>query len=286
MNVKSYAKINLALDIIKKSGKYHQIQTVFQRVNLYDELIFRKTNDDKITLQCDDPRVPMDSRNTIMKAVFLVKKIATTKETTKKNITGLHITLKKNIPLSAGLGGGSSNAAATLQALNKLWKLHMSKRKLEQIATTIGMDVVFFLNGETAVGTHFGEKISPLPAIRHLHLILAGDSRVIPDKTKKKYQQLDHTKTGQAIGHTKHLIANLKSQRYSNIEQYFHNDFDTAGRLEKKREQIKKKLLHTGAHVVLTCGSGPVIFALYKNAAIQRDAFKKLQGHISFLWKN
>lgn len=290
MKVKSHAKINLVLDVLKKSGKYHRIQTVFLQIGLHDEITFKKTASPKITLRCDNPQVPLGSKNTILKAASLLKKTAGTSIS-----AGLLITLKKNIPVSSGLGGGSSNAAATLIALNKLWRLHLSNKRLHALALKIGMDAPFFLEGGTALGTHYGEKITPLQDFPPLYIILAAPrsapNQSASNKTKKMYGQLSAKNMGKNISLTRSLLSALKEKNAPSLRQFLHNDFEAIYEGGKTKNsapimKLKKNMLRTGADVVHITGSGPTLYALYKTGKAQREAFKRLKKSTGFLWKN
>lgn len=318
MQIKSYAKINLTLDILKKAGTHHLIQTVFQQINLHDLLTFKKLpNSQKILLRCDNPAVPRGAKNTIIRAAQLLKdtylKSGGKKSQLKlPHLCGVEITLKKNIPIASGLGGSSSNAAATLIALNKIWNLKLSPKKLQQLAAKIGMDVPFFLYTNrhaggvatgnisppinvAALGTHFGEKILPLPVLPKQYIVIAINNR--KTGTGKNYQQIDKLTRqnpnliGRGKNLTKKLITALKSPPRIAIAQLFHNDFDLI--CKPKTNNLKRILLRTGALGVHTSGSGPAIYALYKNRTQQINAFNKcnrlknLSGSgIRFIWRS
>ena len=137
--VKSYSKINLLLKILnKRSDNYHNLYSLFLELNHCDEIIFTKSN--QFQLNCEGISVPSDKSNLIYRAYQLIK-------TRYKIKNSLSIHLKKKIPVFAGLGGGSSNAATTLLSLNKLWKLNLTTENLEKIGSELGADVPFFING-------------------------------------------------------------------------------------------------------------------------------------------
>jgi 4-diphosphocytidyl-2-C-methyl-D-erythritol kinase len=292
MQIKAYAKINLALDVLGKSGKYHRIRTVFQQINLYDILVFKRIGSSKkITIKCDDAAVPTGPANTVFKAISLLREAAA-RPSLRKNICGLQITIKKNIPVAAGLGGGSSDAAATLVAINKIWKLGLSKNRLSTLAAKIGMDTPFFLHGGTALGTHYGEKISPLarpPALKNLPILIAMAGK--KTSSKNVYSRLDLSKTGKNKALTGQLISMLSTSNVgptSNVNikcranikcclPLFHNDFEVAvpGQ-QAKIKAFQKKLLHSGALIVHICGSGPALYAIYPNHAAAQKAYLRL----------
>lgn len=283
MKVKSPAKINLTLDILKKSGKYHLVDTIFHEIALHDELTFKQIPGSKIIIKCNDPKVPTGRTNTVYAAIQLLKpylKGRTALQITLSKKPGLQITIKKNIPVASGLGGGSGNAAATLKTLNKLWDLSLSNKKLHQLAAKIGMDVPFFINGGTARGTHYGEKITPLPKLKlPPHLIVLDSDK---PSTKDIYAAINLKKTGKNHAQTKQLL-NLPPGS-PDPRNLFHNDFETLPS-SAKTQSLQKKLLQLEADVVHICGSGPALYALFRTENQLQKAFKELKGQVRFIWK-
>ena len=152
--MRASAKVNLSLEVLgKRPDGYHEIVTVMQAVDLYDRLTLEAAS--TLSLRADEPDLPTDERNLIMRAARLLKDAA-------KVEAGARIELSKRIPVAAGLGGGSSDAAATLWGLNRLWKLRWPRARLMELAVGIGMDVPFFLGNGPALGTGRGEHLKPL----------------------------------------------------------------------------------------------------------------------------
>ena len=161
----SYAKINLGLYVLKKrQDGYHEIQTIFQELEFHDLLYFRKGST-ALTITTDQPDLPVGENNLVYRAVQLLKHY-----TNCSDHIAIHI--EKRIPLGAGLGGGSSNAAMTLRGMNRLFRLGLSQEELAALSAELGSDVSFFVYGGTALGTGRGEKIQPLPDIPGHWLIL------------------------------------------------------------------------------------------------------------------
>src|SRR5437867_6634005 len=154
LDIRAYAKINLGLRILRKrEDGYHEIETVFHRVNIFDEI--RLSPSTGISLTCNDPDIPVNDDNLCMRAASALRdKYAVGK--------GVHIELKKTIPAGAGLGGGSSDAASTLLGLNQLWKLHLDRENLEPLALRIGSDIPYFLHEGSAYATGRGEKLEDI----------------------------------------------------------------------------------------------------------------------------
>lgn len=209
------AKINLCLDIIEKdSSSYHKIQTVlFEEKSLQNELRFFE-NPENLNMSISE-----DDDNLSSQALRLVKK----KFDIKQNI---YIEIIQNIPYSSGLGGSSSNAAATLKALNKIWQLGLSSDQLREIAQELGMDVPFFIDGRTALATNFGEQITQLPDINDLHFHLFPQSKELHDKTAQAFKQIDLSRCGKNLAKSEKLIAAIKSGNNSAIIENLHNDFE------------------------------------------------------------
>jgi 4-diphosphocytidyl-2-C-methyl-D-erythritol kinase len=165
--VRTPAKVNLFLEILnKRPDGYHELVTLMVAVRLFDILTFKEESTDVIRFTCDDPRVPASGENLVWRATELIRR-----ETGCKH--GVHIQLQKQIPMAAGLGGGSSDAAATLVALNRLWKLRLATPELIALAARLGSDVPFFISATAAWCTGRGELVAPFQMAKPLHLVLA-----------------------------------------------------------------------------------------------------------------
>lgn len=220
MKLKSNAKINLALDIIgrdEQSG-YHFINTIMTEVSTcYDEIEITLTDELNITIECDSEDVPTDERNTMYQAAVLLQK--------KYGLThGCHITLRKNIPIASGLGGGSSNAAIVLKALNQLCKLELTNTQLEQIASQIGIDVPFFIRGGTAYCTHYGECVESLPPLKGYEISINTPKN--QNKTSEVFQKINLNDCGRNQEKTQTMYEMIKAGRKESIIPYIHNDFE------------------------------------------------------------
>ena len=179
MHVNSYAKINLYLKIGKKlKSGYHSIQSVMQLVKLHDSLFFEKLKEDRILIESNNRELE-NKNNLAYMAAELIKKNFKSKE-------GIKIRVDKSIPISAGLGGGSSNAASTLTFLNKLFRLKLSHQKLVELGIKIGSDVPFFISGKTALVEGIGDKIKPLKRSASINMVLVNPG--IKVSTTKAYR--------------------------------------------------------------------------------------------------
>lgn len=211
----SHAKINLALDVLGMENSYHLIQTVYQKIDLADEVEIQLNNSGKII-----------SKEKLAKkaAKLFFKKIKTKISKNKK--FGLMIKIRKNIPYRSGLGGASGNAAAVLKGLNRLFKNPLTKKELMTLAEKLGMDVPFFASSyTTALGTHYGEKIKKLPTCPRFkyQLIFLNNKK---SSTKDIYQRLDLLKCGKNKHKTQKLIEGLKKGKKQIILKNLHNDFE------------------------------------------------------------
>ncbi|MEK9133204.1 MAG: 4-(cytidine 5'-diphospho)-2-C-methyl-D-erythritol kinase [Patescibacteria group bacterium] len=258
ISLKSYPKINLALDILNKDASgYHEIKTVFHMLTeLFDELIIEDLSEDRIEIGCDNPALPLDDTNIVLKAAKLLKKHTGTKK-------GAKIFIKKRIPLMSGLGGGSSNAVAALKGLATLWAVKDPQCLLRKVTTQIGMDCAFFLDGGTALGEHFGETITPLPTLplRIKFEIIDTDVEV---SSHFAYSQIDLRKCGKNAHKTEQMLNAINGGDINGILKNLHNDFEDIvfekypKSLDKKREMESLK----GGHVLL-CGSGGALVRVY-----------------------
>lgn len=252
IKVISPAKINLFLNVLKKrSDGYHEVEMILQAIELCDELSLIETNQGvEVTClgggPCGKANLAYHAANAILESCKVKK--------------GVRIEIKKRIPVAAGLGGGSSNAAATLIGLNKLWRLNLSKAHLMKLATSLGMDVPFFISGGRAVGTGRGEKIASLANWQHFWLILLLPKFSI--LTRHAYQNLDLRNEKSQL---KTALSRLKK---GNPEKALYNRFEEV--TTKKYPEIgimKDELRSLGAEGALMSGSGPAVFGIVRERA-------------------
>jgi len=251
LSEKAFAKVNLFLEIIKKkSDGYHEIKTVFQTISLADELILEKT-DKGITISCPDSNLPCDENNLIYKAAKLIKEISGYNK-------GINIILKKNIPVFAGLGGGSSDGAATIRGLNKLLGLNLTSADMLQAAASIGSDVPFLLEGGTVLAEGRGEKLVDFLPTPDLWVVV-----IKPDISISTGWAYKQWKPGiKQCVNVENFISNINSLTGKNL---LFNSFEDI--LEKHYpiiKTIKEKLDMLGIKDHLLSGSGSSIFALTK----------------------
>ncbi len=269
----SFAKVNLLLRILgKRNDGYHEICTVFQTVSLHDSLIFSEHK--KLTLTCDDKKIPTDARNLIVKAAEILRG----KFGIKK---GAKIHLEKNIPAPGGLGGGSSNAATALVGLVQLWNIKVKMEDLCELGEKLGCDVPFFFFGGTAVGIGSGTEIFPITDFTAKYMIIVKPN--VDISTKKAFAELkapDLTnKTSKSILQICRDEANSLYLRQSKLK----NDFEkTIFELEPETARAKEKLFDYGAKHALMSGSGASVFGIFDNDLKQLRAFNSLQTERSW----
>ena len=252
LTVSAPAKINLILEVLSKyEDDYHQVFSIVQTINLCDTLKFELA--EEISFKCSEPG--LESDNLVIKAATLLKKVT-------KCSKGAGIELCNRIPWGVGLGGGSSDAAATLSALNKLWQLELSTPELLNLASKIGSDVPFFIHGGTALVEGRGGKITPLlPLPTTNFVLLVPPLPKIPNKTKQLYNKLNinHYTTGQFVHSALASWSGRKRFNSSLIFNVFEKDaFDVFSELE----EYKKIFEEAGASNVHLAGSGPALFTL------------------------
>jgi len=253
IRIRSFAKINLALAVLgKRPDGYHDIQTVFQSISIHDELEFRLS--DRLELHCKNlPGVPKED-NLVWKAANMLTEAVSGR-------FGASIVLKKRIPSGAGLGGGSSNAAATLLGLCRLWKIGIPEFDLQPLAAELGSDVPYFLSGGTAMGSGRGEKIHPLPDLptRHLAVIFPG----VQVPTVEAYRSLNLGLTSATEDNRIQCFCGQLKNDPSLLTGIF-NDFE-ASILPAYPPilQAKNFLGRQGAAVTLMSGSGSAVFGFF-----------------------
>ncbi len=255
IKVNSPAKVNLYLEIKKKrSDGYHEIETLFQRVNLHDTILIEKINQTDIQITCKHPAVPNNSSNLAYKAVELLFH-----ETGAK--IGLKIHINKVIPVAAGLGGGSSNAATVMKAVNKMCSLGVSQAKLLKMGIKLGADVPFFLLDEScALGCGIGEVLEPVKNVPTYWYVIIYPKIHISSKWAYEHFKLSLTKKkpGATI-----MIRALKSANLEEIAPVLYNDLaSVVGASYKEVQNAEKALRAAGVEAVLLSGSGPCVFGI------------------------
>ncbi len=275
MKLLSYAKVNLYLNVLfKRQDGYHEIDTLFERIGLADEITLTAAKKG-IKITTNSKIIPKGPKNLAYRAAKLLKD-------KYKIEKGLVIHIQKDIPVAAGLGGGSSNAAAVLMGLNKHWNLRLSRKKLIELGSVLGSDVPFFLLEEPlARGTGRGEILKKIhaPRIKIWHCLIKPSFGI---STKKAYQSLDQSSLTPKKANVKMLLHSIQKGQSSVLEKLLTNSLE--GALNKRVTEIleiKKLLLRHGACASLLSGSGPTVFGIFssqKKALAAASFFRKHKG--------
>lgn len=251
----------------KRGDGFHELCTVFQTVSLHDTLTFEES--DKLELTCDDPQIPIDDSNLIIKAAMALQEaIPSTRD------KGAKIHLEKRIPSPGGLGGGSSNAAVTLMGLWELWKV-LATGGNSTIAKGLGADVPYFLHGGTALGTGRGDEIEHLTE-RHEPFILIVTPNVSVS-TASVFQSLDaHTLTREEFVR-KITVCRNEADYFSTRQLTSSNDLESSVfAAYPEIERVKATLLELGAGSAAMSGSGASVFAVFDNRETRQTALDAL----------
>lgn len=265
---KAPAKINLTLDVLqKRPDGFHEVEMIMTTVDLADR-IWLKPLDRGITIRSSERFVPNDKRNLAWQAADILRK--------KFDIrSGVEITLDKNIPVAAGLAGGSSDAAATLRGLNRLWNLGLSLDELAVLGASIGSDIPFCVYGGTALASGRGEQIQQLPVPPNCWVVLAKPP--ISVSTADIYGGLDI----QGIQHpdTAGMMQALASADYETMCKKVGNALEPVTmRLHPQVSVLKDQMLKFGADTVLMSGSGPTVFGLVQHESQVARIYNGLKG--------
>ena len=262
VSVRSYAKVNWTLDaLFKREDGYHELRTIYQTVSLHDDIRISLT-DGEVAISCNDPIVPRDSTNLAHKAALALRDTAGAR-------TGALIQIEKRIPVGAGLGGGSSNAAATLMGLCRLWGCEVSYADLVILAAALGSDVPFFLVGGTAVGIGRGEEVYPTETVELHEIVLVNPGFSV--STREVYEKLSRLTRLESARIMPFTL--LAAKRISDAAFSGKNDLEeVAVRIHPEIGELKAKLLELGARHSMMCGSGATVFGVFDNDRASEEA--------------
>lgn len=267
------AKINLSLDVLKKRGDgYHELKMIMQTVSLYDDIVIEK--DDKISLDSNKKDIPLDNRNLAWKAAELFFDYTGIQG-------GCRIHITKNIPDGAGLGGGSSDAATVLIALNEIYNTKLSEKELREIAVKIGADVPFFIVGGTCLAQGIGEKLTKIENKTDPYILIYKPDFSISTKWVYENLNLDNKPSYDIDIIVKDLCAGnplFTNQIFNYLEEVSVSEYPQIS-------DIKTMLKNMGADNALMSGSGSSVFGIFFNENKAKQAFEKLRNHNVFLVK-
>lgn len=258
------AKVNYRLDVVgKRPNGYHDLRMIMQRVNLCDEVTISLVTQPGIRVSCGRAGVPEGEGNIAWKAARALLELAGSDQ-------GIDIGITKNIPVAAGLGGGSSDCAAVLSGLNELLGLGLSCERLMEIGVTLGADVPFFVFGQTALAEGIGELLTPLAKVPDVWVVLVNPN--LPVSTAWVYQNLQLTQRDRlaTLSNSFENVADLCKILGNDLESVTIPAFPVIA-------EIKRSLLEFGAAGSLMSGSGPTVFGLFEDQATAQQAGAALQ---------
>jgi len=267
--VKAPAKINLTLDVLyKRPDNYHEVEMIMTTVDLADRIGLEERKDSLIKISSSNSIVPDDERNLAYQAAKLLKDTYGIQK-------GVTITIDKEIPVAAGLAGGSSDAAATLRGLNQLWNLNLSLDTLAELGAKIGSDVSFCVYGGTALATGRGEKIQHIPAPPTCWVVLAKPK--IGVSTAAVYGGLNIDEVEHP--NTKQMIKAIEESNYELMCKSLGNVLETVTfKLHPEVVMIKEQMKKFGVDGVLMSGSGPTVFGLIDSETRLSRIYNGLRG--------
>ena len=271
LTIRACAKINLTLEALgKRPDGYHEVVTMMQTIDLCDELTLEPSAD--VSLTCSDPELET-AENLVLRAAHLLRDHSGFEG-------GAKVHLSKSIPVAAGLGGGSSDAAAALIGLRRLWGLEQAVPDLQPPAASLGSDVPFFLSGGTAIAEGRGDVITSLPALPRTHLVLLAPSVEIPNKTAAMYSRLTaehYTDGARSAG----LRSSLECGASPDWDSLFNVFESVAFDIHPAIEEGRRAMLDAGAPWVRLTGSGPAMYTFLSSEAEAEALARRLRdaGH-------
>lgn len=271
LTYKAFAKINWALSVLnKRNDGYHDIISLMHAIDLYDTLIFEPSSGIEIQTELPIKR----ENNLIYKAIIALQQYTGIKK-------GIKVTLQKQIPIGAGLGGGSSDAATTLKALNELWGLNLGVNTLQKIGVSIGSDVPFFFNLPLCIVEGRGDIIKPLKIEKSYTLVIVKPEFSISTKWAYEFLYLETeltTEYKKINNNIWQLYLLLCEGAYSNFHSWNDLEKSVSGKYPEI-EKIKKKLLEAGALMSLLSGSGSTVFGVFNNEVDANETLKIFEGY-------
>ena len=270
ISLKALAKINLGLDVVRRrEDGYHEVRMIMQTIQLYDRLDIKRTQEPGIQIQTNLSFLPVNENNLIYKAAKLLMD--------EFSITdGVSVKLGKRIPVAAGMAGGSTDAAAMLIGVNRLFSLGLTKRQLMERGVQIGADVPYCIMRGTALAEGIGEALSPLPPMVKCPVLIAKPSISVSTKFVYQNLKLDDTTIHPDIDR---LIDDIKAKNLHDIAAHMGNVLETVTIPNYPViDEIKKHMLSNGAVGAMMSGSGPTVFGLFDDEDTAKKAYKAMRS--------
>ena len=271
---KAYAKLNLTLEVgEKRADGYHELTSVMTSATLYDTVIVETLPTAGITVECDRADVPTDDSNLAVKAAAVF--FAARKAAGDNRVWGCHIRLQKQIPMEAGLGGGSSDAAAVLRALRALYAPELSKEELETIGARVGSDVPYCVRRGTALCRGRGESVTDLPTMPKCHYVIVKPQEAF--STAAMYNTIDVKKPARRHT-TADLAAGLAQGDLQTVAANLYNTFEAVVPESSAVWSARQLLLRSGAVNAMMSGSGSAVFGIFDTAEQAKKAYASMQN--------
>lgn len=270
ISLKALAKINLGLDVVRRrEDGYHEVRMIMQTIQLYDRLDIKRTQEPGIQIQTNLSFLHVNENNLIYKAAKLLMD--------EFSITdGVSVKLDKRIPVAAGMAGGSTDAAAMLIGVNRLFSLGLTKRQLMERGVQIGADVPYCIMRGTALAEGIGEALSPLPPMVKCPVLIAKPSISVSTKFVYQNLKLDDTTIHPDIDR---LIDDIKAKNLHDIAAHMGNVLETVTIPNYPViDEIKKHMLSNGAVGAMMSGSGPTVFGLFDDEDTAKKAYKAMRS--------
>lgn len=269
LEIKAYAKVNLGLDVVRKlENGYHEVRMVMQTVNIHDTLTLKKA-EKGIVLTTDNEALPKDENNLVYRAARLLMEFCRIGE-------GVSIHLEKRIPMAAGMAGGSSDAAAVMKGMNKLFSLGLSEEELRRQGVKLGADIPYCIMGGTALAEGIGEKLTRLPAAPDCFLLVAKPD--IDVSTKYVYENLNLS----SIKRHPDIDGMVEAVRKGSLQGVIERMDNVLQSVTEKKYPVitglKSFMEENGASKALMSGSGPTVFGVYEEEGKAMAAKEKLGG--------
>lgn len=270
ISLKALAKINLGLDVVRRrEDGYHEVRMIMQTIHLYDRLDIKRTQEPGIQIQTNLSFLPVNENNLIYKAAkLLIDEFSITE--------GVSVKLDKRIPVAAGMAGGSTDAAAMLFGMNRLFSLGLTKKQLMERGVQIGADVPYCIMRGTALAEGIGEQLSPLPPMVKCPVLIAKPSISVSTKFVYQNLKLDDTTIHPDIDL---LIEDIKAKNLHDIAAHMGNVLETVTIPNYPViDEIKKHMLSHGAVGAMMSGSGPTVFGLFDDEDTAKKAYKAMRS--------
>ena len=272
MKIKAYGKVNISLDVVgKREDGYHLLSMIMQNIDLYDEIEVEK-QECGIILECNKSYVPVDNRNLAYKAAEIFKE-------RYDIVDGVKINIEKNIPVSAGLAGGSTDAAAVLKVMNKLFNVNATEEELMELGLKLGADIPYCIHGGTALCEGIGEIITPIKPFRDKIVVLVKPAFGVSTKEVYKNFNLEkvkqHPKTAEIINAIENDDLNFVASNMKNLLE------NVTLRKHKILIKIKEEMNACGAINSMMSGSGPTVFAFFDDMLKAQRCFEKMKRKYS-----